>query len=58
VTSLNSVGSVSLGLSESLSEDGLDVGVVLVAELLLSTGNGGTLVDWELKMTKEELNDC
>ena len=45
VSSLNGVGSVSLCLGESLSKDGLDVGVVLVTELLLSTGDGGTLVD-------------
>jgi hypothetical protein len=56
VSSLNGVGSVSLGLGESLSENGLDVGVVVLTELLLGTGDGGTLVDCGLRneMMKED----
>jgi hypothetical protein len=42
---LHSVGPVSLGLSEPLGEDRLGMGVGLTAEFLLSTRDGGSLVD-------------
>lgn len=42
---LHSIGPVSLGLGEPLGEDRLSLRVGLVAKFLLSTRDGGSLVD-------------